>query len=134
MFEHQDQLLEAPLADLIFALTEEADRLIQNRRQAHNFVACSAESFKSFGAYFSAAPLRKHYLLSSRSLINTVVPVSARFGRNFPCECRKVKGGLTMRFDRIALKLGLGFLIAILYGAGVAMVVETPAKAGMRVA
>jgi hypothetical protein len=39
MFEHQDQLLEAPLADLIFALTEEADRLIQNRRQAHNFVA-----------------------------------------------------------------------------------------------
>jgi hypothetical protein len=39
-----------------------------------------------------------------------------------------------MRFDRIALKLGLGFLIAILYGAGVAMVVETPAKAGMRVA
>jgi hypothetical protein len=39
MFEEQDEHLEATLADLIVALTEEADRLIQNRRQAHKFVA-----------------------------------------------------------------------------------------------
>jgi hypothetical protein len=39
MFEEQDEYLEATLADLIVALTEEADRLIQNRKQAHNFVA-----------------------------------------------------------------------------------------------
>ena len=39
MFQEQDEPLEATLADLIVALTEEADRLIQNRRQAHNFVA-----------------------------------------------------------------------------------------------
>jgi hypothetical protein len=39
MFEKQDEHLEATLADLIVALTEEADRLIQNGRQAHNFVA-----------------------------------------------------------------------------------------------
>lgn len=39
MFEEQDEHLEATLADLIVALTQEADRLIQNRRQAHNFVA-----------------------------------------------------------------------------------------------
>lgn len=39
MFEEQDEHLEATLADLIVALTEEADRLIQNRKQAHNFVA-----------------------------------------------------------------------------------------------
>ena len=38
-FEEQDEYLEATLADLIVALTEEADRLIQNRKQAHNFVA-----------------------------------------------------------------------------------------------
>ena len=35
MFEEKDEHLEASLADLIIALTEEADRLIQNRRQAH---------------------------------------------------------------------------------------------------
>jgi len=39
MFQEQDEPLEATLADLIVALTEEADRLIRNRRQAHNFVA-----------------------------------------------------------------------------------------------
>jgi hypothetical protein len=39
MLQEQDEPLEATLADLIVALTEEADRLIQNRRQAHNFVA-----------------------------------------------------------------------------------------------
>ena len=39
MFEEQDEHLEATLADLIVALTEEADRLIQNRKEAHNFVA-----------------------------------------------------------------------------------------------
>jgi Mn-dependent DtxR family transcriptional regulator len=39
MSEEQDEILEATLADLIVALTEEADRLVQNRRQAHNFVA-----------------------------------------------------------------------------------------------
>ena len=39
MFEEQDEHLEATLADLIVALTEEADRLIQKRKQAHNFVA-----------------------------------------------------------------------------------------------
>ena len=39
MFEEQDERLEATLADLIVALTQEAARLIQNRRQAHNFVA-----------------------------------------------------------------------------------------------
>ena len=39
MLQEQDDPLEATLADLIVALTEEADRLIQNRRQAHNFVA-----------------------------------------------------------------------------------------------
>ena len=39
MFEEQDEHFEATLADLIVALTQEADRLIQNRRQAHNFVA-----------------------------------------------------------------------------------------------
>jgi hypothetical protein len=33
-----------------------------------------------------------------------------------------------MRFDRIALKLGLALVIAILYGAGVARAVEAPAK------
>jgi len=37
--QEQDEPLEATLADLIVALTEEADRLIQNRRQAHNFIA-----------------------------------------------------------------------------------------------
>jgi len=37
--QEQDEPLEAALADLIVALTEEADRLIQNRRQAHNFIA-----------------------------------------------------------------------------------------------
>jgi hypothetical protein len=39
MLREQDDPLEATLADLMVALTEEADRLIQNRRQAHNFVA-----------------------------------------------------------------------------------------------
>jgi hypothetical protein len=39
MLQEQGESLEATLADLIVALTEEADRLIQNRRQAHNFVA-----------------------------------------------------------------------------------------------
>src|ERR1044071_10072424 len=39
VFQEQDEPLEATLADLIVALTEEADRLIQNRNQAHNFVA-----------------------------------------------------------------------------------------------
>ena len=38
------------------------------------------------------------------------------------------KGGLTMRFDRIALQLGLVLVIAILCGTGVATAVETPAK------
>lgn len=33
-----------------------------------------------------------------------------------------------MRFNRIALKLGSGLVIAILYGAGTARAVETPAK------
>jgi len=37
--QEQAEPLEATLADLIVALTEEADRLIQNRRQAHNFIA-----------------------------------------------------------------------------------------------
>jgi uncharacterized protein DUF4168 len=35
-----------------------------------------------------------------------------------------------MRFDRIARKLGLGLMIAILYGAGVATAVEAPVKPG----
>ena len=35
-----EEFLEATLADLIVALTEEADRLVQNRREAHIFVAC----------------------------------------------------------------------------------------------
>lgn len=39
MFEEQDEVLKATLADLIVALTEEADRLVGNRKQAHNFVA-----------------------------------------------------------------------------------------------
>jgi hypothetical protein len=33
-----------------------------------------------------------------------------------------------MRFDRVALHLALGLLIAILYGAGVVTAVEAPAK------
>jgi len=39
MFEEQGEVLKATLADLIVALTEEADRLVGNRKQAHNFVA-----------------------------------------------------------------------------------------------
>ena len=33
-----------------------------------------------------------------------------------------------MRFDRVALKLGLSLVIAILYSAGVATALETPVK------
>jgi len=33
-----------------------------------------------------------------------------------------------MRFDRVALHLALGLLIALLYGAAVATAVEAPAK------
>ena len=39
MFEEQAEVLKATLADVIVALTEEADRLVGNRKQAHNFVA-----------------------------------------------------------------------------------------------
>jgi hypothetical protein len=39
MFEEKDEPLEPTLADLIVALTQEADRHIRNRKQAHNFVA-----------------------------------------------------------------------------------------------
>ena len=83
MFEEQDEHLEATLADLIVALTEEADRLIQNRRQAHNFVAyVSTEYFESFGAHFSDVALRKQYILSSGCFAsgNACVPASGSAG------------------------------------------------------
>lgn len=36
---NDQESLEPTLADLIVALTEEVDRLVQNRREAHIFVA-----------------------------------------------------------------------------------------------
>ena len=60
MFEEQDEHLEATLADLIVALTQEMDRLIQNRRQAHNFAAyVLLKYFKPFGTHLSRLALRK---------------------------------------------------------------------------
>jgi hypothetical protein len=55
MLQEQHEPLEATLADLIVALTEEADRLIQNRRQAHNFVASVLLNILSHSAPLSHA-------------------------------------------------------------------------------
>jgi hypothetical protein len=53
--DDQEEVLEATLGDLIVALTEEADRLVKNRRQAHNFVAYVLFNILSHSAPISHA-------------------------------------------------------------------------------
>ena len=50
-----EEFLEATLADLIVALTQEADRLVQNRREAHIFVAYILSNILSYSAPASQA-------------------------------------------------------------------------------
>ena len=58
MFEKQDEHLEATLADLIVALTQEA---FDTEQEASTQLRClcSAEYFKSFGTHLSHLALRK---------------------------------------------------------------------------